>query len=106
MIYEEIGKQIKKKRKEKRLTQEQLAEKTGLSVTHISNIENNHTKLSIEKLVIIAQKLNLSLDFLVSDELNETNQNYIIKIPKNVLKKEDFNLLEKFILFGLSSFNN
>ena len=105
MVYEQIGKLIREKRKEQNLTQEQLAEKTGLSVTHISNIENNHTKLSIEKLIIIAKTLNLSLDSLIFDEIKETKQNYIINIPKDNIKKEDFDFLRKVVLYGISFLN-
>ncbi len=37
--YKVIGEKIKKKRIERKMTQENLAEKSGLSVGYISNIE-------------------------------------------------------------------
>ena len=44
--YKEIGKRVKIARIRADLTQEALAEKAGLSITHMSNIENGHSKLS------------------------------------------------------------
>ena len=48
MDYYEIGQRIRKVRKTKRLSQEQLAERIGISTTHMSHIETGNTKLSIE----------------------------------------------------------
>ena len=45
--YKEIGKRVKIARIRADLTQEALAEKAGLSITHMSNIENGHSKLSL-----------------------------------------------------------
>lgn len=39
MNYYEIGQRIRKYRKASELSQEQLAEKVGISVTHMSHIE-------------------------------------------------------------------
>ena len=47
MDYFEIGQKIRKYRKEKGLSQEQLAEKVNISVTHMSHIETANTKLSL-----------------------------------------------------------
>lgn len=64
-----IGRSIKKKREDKGLTQEKLAELTGMSVAHISNIENAHTKLSLTTLILIANELDSSLDELTKNSL-------------------------------------
>lgn len=68
--YEKIGKAIKKKREEKGYTQEKLAELTGLSVAHISNVKNAHTKVSLATLILIANELDSSLDELTKSSLN------------------------------------
>lgn len=44
--YTAIGKRVKKFRKSRRLSQEQLAELLDISVPHMSNIENGKTKFS------------------------------------------------------------
>ena len=52
--YKEIGKRVKIARIRADLTQEALAEKAGLSITHMSNIENGHSKLSLPMAVALA----------------------------------------------------
>ena len=69
MDYETMGKRIKEIRIKKCFTQEELAEKTGLSSAHISNIETAHTKVSLTSLVAIANALEVSLDEIVRDSL-------------------------------------
>lgn len=69
MDYVSMGKRIKDMRIKKNLTQEQLAEMTGLSSAHISNIETAHTKVSLPAVVDIANALNSSLDEIVCDSL-------------------------------------
>ena len=49
-----IGKRIKIARIQAELSQEALAEKADLSPTHMSNIENANTKLSLPMLISIA----------------------------------------------------
>lgn len=44
-------------------------EKTNLSTTHVSYIENGHTKLSVQSLVDIASALEVSTDWLLKDSL-------------------------------------
>ena len=65
MNYAEIGQRIKKYRKQKNLSQEQLAEKVNISPTHMSHIETGATKLSLQVLVDLAQALDTSTDSLL-----------------------------------------
>ena len=46
MDYYEIGQRIRKFRKAHDLSQEQLAEKVGISTTHMSHIETGNAKLA------------------------------------------------------------
>ena len=48
-----IGQRIREVRCEKHLTQEYLANATGVNVSHISNIETNKVKVSLTLLVQI-----------------------------------------------------
>lgn len=66
--YYEIGQRIRKTRKARRLSQEQLAELVGISVTHMSHIETANTKLSLPVLVAIATALDVQIDALVYDQ--------------------------------------
>ena len=64
---------IRNERKDKRITQEELAEMLEVSPTHIKHIESGHRKPSIEILFEIAKILNISLDSVVFSE-NESAQ--------------------------------
>lgn len=72
MDYYAIGQRIRKIRKAKRLSQEQLAEKIGISTTHMSHIETGNTKLSLQVFVDIAINLEVGTDELLFDA--PTNQ--------------------------------
>ena len=67
MDYYQIGQQIRKYRRAQGLSQEQLAEKIGISVTHMSHIETGNTKLSLSVLAALAQALNVRADDLLFD---------------------------------------
>lgn len=69
MNYYNIGQRIRKYRKIANMSQEQLAECVGISVTHMSHIETGNTKLSLPVLVSIANALNVSTDTLIHDNL-------------------------------------
>lgn len=57
MDYLEIGRRIRKYRRERGLSQEELAECVDISTTHMSHIETGSTKLSLPVLVGIAAAL-------------------------------------------------
>lgn len=56
---------IRNERKNKRITQEELAEMLKVSPTHVKHIESGHRKPSIEILFELAKILNISLDEVV-----------------------------------------
>lgn len=56
---------IRNERKDKRITQEELAEMLEVSPTHVKHIESGHRKPSIEILFEITKILNISLDGVV-----------------------------------------
>ena len=67
MDYYEIGRRIRKYRKASGLSQDGLAEKIGISVTHMSHIETGNTKLSLPVLVSLAEALEVRTDDLIYD---------------------------------------
>lgn len=67
--YAAIGKRIRSARKKAKLTQEQLAEAIDVTPQHVSAIETGKTKLSLPTLIRISKAVNVSLDFLVYDEI-------------------------------------
>lgn len=67
MDYFEIGQRIRKFRKAHSLSQEDLAERIGISTTHMSHIETGNTKLSLPVFVDIAAALEVRTDELLFD---------------------------------------
>lgn len=66
-IYKEIGKRFKQNREIQELTQADLAEKVGTSVTYISSVERGISFPRGDKLVAILNALNSSADSVFCD---------------------------------------
>lgn len=69
MDYYAIGQRIRKIRKARDLSQEQLSEMVGISITHMSHIETGNTKLSLPVLVDLASALEVRTDDLLYDKV-------------------------------------
>jgi len=76
-VYELIAKNIKYYRKEKKMTQAELAEKTEYSHEFIRRIEapNSKKNFSLEAVSNIANALDIDLDLLFSKKLIEKEDN-------------------------------
>ena len=68
-----IGEEIKKNRNAKGFTQDELAEKIGISRNYISDLENNRYVPSVKTLSKIAVVLQMDLNFLL--EMSEIQDN-------------------------------
>jgi transcriptional regulator with XRE-family HTH domain len=71
--YTLIGQLIRLYRKEKKLTQEQLAEISNLSTNHISHIEIGSSPLSLPALVSICDALGITSDQLLFGNMKQEN---------------------------------
>lgn len=80
MNYYEIGQRIRKMRKAHDLSQEELAEKIGISTTHMSHIETGNTKLSLPVLVAISQTLEVQTDDLLFEGAVTSRNNALNEI--------------------------
>ncbi|HML96266.1 MAG TPA: helix-turn-helix transcriptional regulator [Thermodesulfobacteriota bacterium] len=73
-LYTKIGKLIRVQRNKKKLTQNELAMKVGLTRTSITNIESGSQKIQIHDLYSIAQVFNIPVQSLLPEiELSDTN---------------------------------
>ena len=68
-MYESIGKNIRKYRQQKKLRQEDLAERTGLSTTYIGMVERGEKIPSLETFISILNTLEASSDIILADVL-------------------------------------
>ena len=71
--YAALGARIRKARKSKKLTQEQLGEFCSLSAAHIGHIERGTRIPSLETLFRISNILQVSLDWLVFDSVEPSD---------------------------------
>lgn len=79
-----IGKFIAKKRKEKSLTQEQLAEKLNVTSKTISRWENGNYMPDISLLKPLSEELSVTLNDLLSGEKVE-NEKYQQRLEENIM---------------------
>lgn len=98
MNYYEIGQRIRKFRKACNLSQEELAEKVGISTTHMSHIETGNTKLSLSVFVDIANALSIQTDELLHDEPRNSKSNMKEKIDEII---DTCTLKEAYILLDI-----
>ena len=74
-IYELVSKNIKKQRKLKGLTQEQLAQKMSYSTQFISNIESkNHQTFSLGTLWRLALVLEIDIALLFKEDIKKNDK--------------------------------
>ena len=74
MAYAEIGRNIQAARKQKNISREELAEKSGLSAKFIGNIERGEKAVSLDSFVCIANVLGVSADTLLGSVLTNGYQ--------------------------------
>lgn len=67
MDYKKLGERMRKERLSLGITQEVLAEKAGISVSFLGQVERGERKPSLETVVNIANSLSVTVDFLLSD---------------------------------------
>ena len=71
MNYEAFGRRVRAQRKLSHMTQEQLSELAGISLSFLGHIERGSRKASLETLVSIANALKISTDMLLQDSLGD-----------------------------------
>lgn len=87
MDYSLLGQRIRRERKKLSLTQEQLAEMTGVSHAYIGQIERGERNPTLETLVNLANRLGVSIDYLLQDSLVLDDDNYIDQFRQLLMKR-------------------
>jgi transcriptional regulator with XRE-family HTH domain len=80
-----IGERIKKRRLELEWTQEQLAQKAGISKSFLSDLENGKRSVGAENLLDIARALGVSIDFLMTGQASK-DQAAEVPIPASLAR--------------------
>ena len=95
-IKKELGEKIKRIRKQRGLTQNQLAELVDISPRNLSNIELGINFVKAETLDKIIESLNISTEELFANNHIKTKNELICEIDKFINKaKNDTQTLEK-----------
>lgn len=88
-----LGNKVKILRKKMKITQQKLAETIGLSQSTIGMIEGNKQGASNDTLVKLANALGTTVDFLLSEDMEEIDSN--MQINKKNIEDEDIRRIER-----------
>lgn len=69
MDYVDLGKRVRKQRQLIGLTQQELAERIGVSTSFVGHVERGTRKASLETLVALSNALGVSVDYLLAGSL-------------------------------------
>lgn len=98
-----VGERIRARRQELGWTQEQLAEKAGISKGFLSDLETGTRNVSAEYLLKIAQALTVSLDFLMKGDPSKPKTGNV-QIPErlsNLAKHEHLSFAQTLMLLDM-----
>tara|TARA_R110001592_G_C13013731_1_gene736934 strand:- start:146 stop:433 length:288 start_codon:yes stop_codon:yes gene_type:complete len=87
----DLGGTIRQCRNVKKLTLAELSEKCGISVSHLSLLENNNREPSISAVEAISKSLGLPLSVLVflasqKNEVSELSASHIETLSNNIME--------------------
>ncbi len=103
MNQEQIGKFIAELRKEKELTQEELAEKLGVNVKSISRWENGKTMPDLSLLPILSKALNVEISELLNGR--KMTKEELIELKDTIEKLIEYSQNEKIDKSKIWQFN-
>jgi transcriptional regulator with XRE-family HTH domain len=104
--YMTTGDRIRKIREHKNMTQDQLADKAGISKAYLSDVENNNKNISSKLLLQVANALGASVDYLLSGESKESRRKEIVIPPALSETAEKLNLSYNETLDLLNAYNS
>lgn len=89
MVLRNLGNRIREERLRCRLTQERLAERVGCNESYIGQIERGTKNPSLETVVGIANALNVSVDYLLAENVNISQTDGLINELVSHIKHRD-----------------
>lgn len=84
MDYQDLGMRVRTVRRQMGLTQEELAEKVGISASFLGHIERGTRVASLETLVALCNTLDTAPEYLLNASLS--NSSY--RIPEGLTRNE------------------
>lgn len=77
MDYKRLGQRIREERQHLNLTQAELAEAVDISDTYMGAIERGERGLTLDTLVNLANRLGVTVDYLLSDSVEDSDSNIL-----------------------------
>ena len=77
MDYTRLGQRIREERLKLNLTQARLAEDVDISEAYVGQIERGERNLALDTLIRLANRLGASVDYLLKDSVDDSNDNII-----------------------------
>ena len=77
-----IGRRIREERLRLNLTQEILAEDVELTTAYIGQVERGERNLTLENLIKVANRLGVTVDYLLSDSVNADRDATVIQLSQ------------------------
>lgn len=75
MDYFALGKRIREERLRLNLTQEKLAEDINISTAYLGQIERGERSITLDKLIPLANRLGVTIDFLLTEYITPNDDN-------------------------------
>ena len=89
MNYEQLGKRVREERLKLNLTQAQLAEAIDISDTYMGQIERGERSLTLDTLIRLVNRLGITIDYLLKDYVETTDDNIINQLRQIVGPQSD-----------------
>jgi len=99
-INQRIGDNIKSLRKEKNLTQADLAEVVQYSVKNISDIENGKTQIKVDTLIVLSEFFNVPVDDIVNTNIkpvSKTSITYYNELKPESIEYRKYSMKQYFL---------
>lgn len=96
VFLKEIGKRVMERRKVLGMTQEQLAEKSNLTVQFVSNAEAGKRAMRPENLLKIATALEVSTDYILTGDIIDKDK-LLLSEKLDKLTSEEVRIVENII---------
>jgi transcriptional regulator with XRE-family HTH domain len=85
MDYHQLGKRIREERQKLNLTQEKIAESIDISDSYIGQIERGERSLTLDTLIRLANKLGVTIDYLLQDSMGHVTNDQTINQLAQIL---------------------
>ena len=98
MDYKKLGQRIKAERLKLGLTQAKLSEDVDISEAYMGQIERGERNLALNTLIRLANRLGASVDYLLKDSVDDSNDNILNRFRQLI---ENKNMEQKLLVIDV-----